>query len=316
MDKIAFLIPCYNEEMTIGQVVDDCHKYLPGAVVYVYDNNCTDRTAAIALEHGALVRKERRQGKGNVVRMMFRDIDAECYLMVDGDDTYDLSSASQMADLVLNEGADMVIGDRLSGAYYNENQRPFHNFGNNLVRRRVNRIFHGKIKDIMTGYRAFSYVYVKTFPALSQGFEIETEMTIHALDKNLNVRTLTIGYRDRPKGSFSKLNTFKDGWKVTRTISHFYRDYRPMAFFGWVAFILFALATGFVIPVLIEYLQSGLVSKFPTLIVCCFAYLASFLAFFAGLLLQTMRKKDLQRFELDLNHAQSEFEEKKRQTLK
>jgi glycosyltransferase involved in cell wall biosynthesis len=310
MDKIAVLIPCYNEEMTIGKVIDDAKKYLPEATIYVYDNNCTDKTAAIALAHGAIVRKERKQGKGNVVRSMFRDIDAQCYLMVDGDDTYDLASAPEMVRKVFEESADMVIGDRLSGAYYTENKRPFHNFGNTLVRRRVNHIFHGKIKDIMTGYRAFSYLFVKTFPVLSKGFEIETEMTIHALDKNLNVETMTITYRDRPKGSYSKLHTFRDGGKVLLTIGHFYRDYRPMGYFGWIALILFALATGFIIPIFIDYFQTGTVQKFPTLIVCCFVYLAAFLAFFAGLLLQTMRKKDLQRYELELNRTKQDYDEK------
>jgi glycosyltransferase involved in cell wall biosynthesis len=316
MDKIAFLIPCYNEETTIGKVVDDCHRFLPEAVVYVYDNNCTDRTGEIALTHGAILRHETKQGKGNVVRTMFREIDAECYLMVDGDDTYDLSTSQKMADLILQNGSDMVVGDRLSGAYYTQNKRPFHNFGNDLVRSRVNRIFHGNIKDIMTGYRAFSYAFVKTFPVLSQGFEIETEMTIQALDKNLHVETLTVGYQDRPAGSVSKLRTFRDGYRVLKTISHFFRDYRPMAYFGGICFILFALATGFIIPVFLDYFQTGQVAKIPTLVVCCFTYLAAFLAFFAGLLLQTLRKKDLQRFELDLQQAHYQLITLKNQTLK
>lgn len=311
MDKIAVLIPCYNEETTIAKVIDDARRYLPNATVYVYDNNCTDRTADIAKEHGAIVRLEKKQGKGNVVRSMFRDIDAECYLMVDGDDTYELSSAPKMVQKVLEEKADMVIGDRLSGAYYTENKRPFHNLGNNLVHHRVNRIFHGKIKDIMTGYRAFSYLFVKTFPVLSKGFEIETEMTIHALDKNMNVESMTIDYRDRPKGSFSKLRTFRDGGKVLLTISHFYRDYRPLGYFGWIALILFLLASGFIIPIFIDFFQKGNVEKFPTLIVCCFTYLAAFLSFFTGLILQTMRKKDLQRYELELNRTHEDYEEKR-----
>lgn len=311
MEKIAVLIPCYNEELTIGKVIDDAKRALPEAVIYVYDNNCTDQTAAVALAHGAIVRKERKQGKGNVVRSMFRDIDAECYLMVDGDDTYELSSAPEMVRKVFEERADMVIGDRLSGSYFQENKRPFHNLGNYLVRNQVNHIFHGKIKDIMTGYRAFSYLFVKTFPVLSKGFEIETEMTIHALDKNMNVETMTIEYRDRPKGSFSKLHTFRDGGKVLLTITHFYRDYRPLGYFGWIALLLFLLATGFIVPVFISYFQTQTVEKFPTLIVCCFTYLAAFLSLFTGLILQTMRKKDLQRYELELNHCQEDYEEKR-----
>jgi glycosyltransferase involved in cell wall biosynthesis len=311
MDKIAVLIPCYNEELTITKVVKDAKKYLPEATIYVYDNNSSDKTVELASKAGALVRHEPKQGKGNVVRTMFRDIDAECYLMVDGDDTYDLSSAPLLVKQVLDGSSDMVVGDRLSGAYYTENKRPFHNFGNDLVRHEVNHVFHGKIKDIMTGYRAFSYLFVKTFPVLSKGFEIETEMSIQALDKNFNITTLPIGYRDRPAGSFSKLNTFKDGFKVIKTIFHFHRDYRPFSYFGTYAFILFALATGFIIPVFIEFFQTSQVSKFPTLIVCCFAYLASFLFFFMGEMLQTMRKKNLQDFEFELIKAKDEFEKKK-----
>lgn len=303
MDKIAVLIPCYNEEQTIAKVVADAKANLPQAAVYVYDNNSTDATAMIAEKAGAIVIKESRQGKGYVVRSMFRDIDAEVYLMVDGDDTYDLSSAPEMVRLVQEEKADMVIGDRLSGAYFTENKRPFHNFGNALVRHAVNRIFRGQVTDIMTGYRAFSYPFVKTFPVLSKGFEIETEMTIHALDKNVALRSLTIVYRDRPAGSFSKLHTVRDGFKVLRTINRFHREYHPLGFYSVLSFLCLALATGFLVPILIEYFRSGTVPQFPTLIVCCFVYLAAMLFLFMGILLHSLRKKERQDFELALNAA-------------
>ena len=268
MDKIAVLIPCYNEEKTIAKVVSDVKKFLPQAVTYVYDNNSTDRTVELATEAGAIVRYEYAQGKGNVIRRMFREIDAECYLMIDGDDTYPLDCAQEMVDRVLQHQADMVVGDRLSSTYFTENKRPFHNFGNDLVRFCTNHLFGGKIKDIMTGYRAFSYQFVKTYPVLSRGFEIETEMTIHALQRNMQVENVVIDYRDRPEGSESKLNTYSDGFKVLGTIGRLFKNYRPFMFFGILAAILAVFGVGFMVPVLSEYFQTGLVPRFPTLIVC------------------------------------------------
>ena len=266
MDKIAVLIPCYNEEKTVAKVVRDFRNVLPEAVVYVYDNNSSDRTAQLAREAGAVVRHEYQQGKGNVIRRMFREVDAEVYLMTDGDDTYPAEFAREMADKVLHHQADMVVGDRLSSTYFTENKRPFHNFGNTLVRSTINRLFHTEIKDIMTGYRAFSYQFVKTFPVLSKGFEIETEMTIHAADKNMQVENVVIEYRDRPEGSKSKLNTYSDGAKVLMSIAKLYRNYKPMNFFGLLALALAVVSIVFFIPVLAEYLETGLVPKFPTLI--------------------------------------------------
>ena len=260
MDKIAVLIPCYNEEMTIYKVVSDFRRVLPEAVVYVYDNNSKDRTVEEALRAGAVVRREYKQGKGNVIRRMFREIDAQAYIMVDGDDTYPAEYGPQMVELVLEHQADMVVGDRLSSTYFTENKRPFHNFGNSLVRKMINVIFHTDIKDIMTGYRAFSYSFVKSFPVISKGFEIETEMSIHAVDKNMLVENVVIGYRDRPQGSESKLNTISDGTKVLRTIVRLFRDYKPMSFFGILAGMLAVLAIAFFIPVFVEYTKTGLVS--------------------------------------------------------
>lgn len=285
MDKIAVLVPCYNEGKTIEKVVTDFKRVLPEAVIYVYDNNSTDGTAEIAAKAGAVVRHEYYQGKGNVIRRMFQEVDAECYLMVDGDDTYPAESAREMADKVLERNVDMVVGDRLSSTYFEENKRPFHNFGNSIVRWGINTFFKNDIKDIMTGYRAFSYRFVKTFPVLSKGFEIETEMSIHAIDKNMFVENVVIDYRDRPEGSVSKLNTYSDGIKVIGTIVRLFQTYRPLAFFGTVAAILMVLAIGFFIPVWITYADTGMVPNFPTLIVCGFVALASIQSFFAGLIL-------------------------------
>ena len=303
MDKIAVLIPCYNEEKTVEKVVRDFHKALPDAVIYVYDNNSTDRTAELAQKAGAVVRHEYMQGKGNVIRRMFREIDAECYIMTDGDDTYPAENAPEMAELVLNKNVDMVIGDRLSSTYFEENKRPFHNFGNSLVRKSINVLFKSDIKDIMTGYRAFSYEFVKTFPVLSEGFEIETEMSIHAADNRLRVVNVVVTYRDRPEGSVSKLNTFSDGIKVLRTIGRLFRTYRPMEYFGLLSAVLMLLGILFVIPVLEDYAQTGMVARFPTLIVCGFVMLAAIISFFAGLLLMTLRMKDRQEFEMRLHAA-------------
>lgn len=301
MDKIAVLVPCYNEGKTIEKVVTDFKRVLPEAVIYVYDNNSTDGTAEIAAKAGAVVRHEYYQGKGNVIRRMFQEVDAECYLMVDGDDTYPAESAREMADKVLEGNVDMVVGDRLSSTYFEENKRPFHNFGNSIVRWGINTFFKNDIKDIMTGYRAFSYRFVKTFPVLSKGFEIETEMSIHAIDKNMFVENVVIDYRDRPEGSVSKLNTYSDGIKVIGTIVRLFQTYRPLAFFGTVAAILMVLAIGFFIPVWITYADTGMVPNFPTLIVCGFVALASIQSFFAGLILQTMYRKNRQDFEMQLH---------------
>ena len=300
MDKIAVLVPCYNEGKTIEKVVTDFKRVLP-AVIYVYDNNSTDGTAEIAAKAGAVVRHEYYQGKGNVIRRMFQEVDAECYLMVDGDDTYPAESAREMADKVLERNVDMVVGDRLSSTYFEENKRPFHNFGNSIVRWGINTFFKNDIKDIMTGYRAFSYRFVKTFPVLSKGFEIETEMSIHAIDKNMFVENVVIDYRDRPEGSVSKLNTYSDGIKVIGTIVRLFQTYRPLAFFGTVAAILMVLAIGFFIPVWITDADTGMVPNFPTLIVCGFVALASIQSFFAGLILQTMYRKNRQDFEMQLH---------------
>ncbi len=309
MDKIAVLIPCYNESKTIEKVVSDWKKALPEAVIYVYDNNSTDGTGRIAREAGAVVRHEYMQGKGNVIRRMFREIDAEVYLMVDGDDTYPAEYGRQMADLVLEKKVDMVVGDRLSSTYFTENKRRFHNMGNSLVRRSINRLFKSNIKDIMTGYRAFSYNFVKTFPVLSKGFEIETEMSIHAVDKNLFVENVIIEYRDRPQGSESKLNTYSDGLRVLKTIARLYRIYKPMGFYSVLAALLTALSTVFLVPVLVTFFKTGLVPNFPTLIVCGFVYLAAIISFFSGLLLTSVAQQGRQNFEMQLLHCEERHKE-------
>ena len=301
MDRIAVLIPCYNEECTIAKVIRDVKNTLPEAVVYVYNNNSTDRTVEIAKEAGAVVRQEYAQGKGNVIRRMFREIDAECYLMIDGDDTYPLDAAREMVDRVLTHNADMVVGDRLSSTYFTENKRPFHNFGNSLMRVGINSLFHSDIKDIMTGYRAFSYEYVKTFPVFSEGFEIETEMTIHAVNYNMHVENVVVEYRDRPEGSVSKLNTYSDGMRVIRKMFQLYKNYKPMRFFGMLCLLLVVIAVAFFVPVLLEYFETGLVERFPTLIVCGFMVLAGIQAFFAGMILEVMAAKDRKDFEYRLN---------------
>ena len=298
---IAVLIPCYNEAKTIAKVVRDYRAALPEADIYVYDNNSTDHTDDIAREAGAIVRYEYRQGKGNVIRSMFREIDADCYLMIDGDDTYPAENAREMVNLVLERKVDMVVGDRLSATYYTENKRPFHNMGNWLVKGLVNTIFKGSVSDIMTGYRAFSYQFVKSFPVLSKGFEIETEMTIHALDKNLSVQSVQVEYRDRPADSPSKLNTYSDGMKVLRTIVRLYKEYRPMSFFGLLAGLMTLVSVILFLPVLGEYLRTGLVPRFPTLIVCGVMGTMALLLWVCGLILDTVAKKHRQLFEINLN---------------
>lgn len=316
MDKIAVLIPCYNEEKTIAKVVKDAKAALPEAVVYVYDNNSKDRTVELAKEAGAVIRYEHMQGKGNVIRRMFREIDALCYIMVDGDDTYPMEYAGEMADKVLKDNADMVVGDRLSTTYFTENKRPFHNFGNSLVRRSINLLFKSEIKDIMTGYRAFSYQFVKTFPVMSKGFEIETEMTIHAVNNNMQLENVLVEYRDRPEGSESKLNTYSDGIKVLLTIGRLFREYKPFRFFGLLAGLLMLLALGFFIPVLVEYFRTGLVLKFPTLIVCGFVALAAIQSFFAGMILNNIVQRDRKNFEMDLNRVYGEYQMKNKEDRK
>ena len=301
MNTIAVLIPCYNESQTIAKVVLDYRAALPEADIYVYDNNSTDGTDEIARQAGAIVRYEHRQGKGNVIRSMFREIDADCYLMIDGDDTYSAENARDMVNQVLEGGVDMVIGDRLSSTYFTENKRPFHDTGNMLVRKLVNSFFGGHVTDIMTGYRAFSRTFVKSFPVMSQGFEIETEMTIHALDKNLYMTSIPVGYRDRPQGSLSKLNTFSDGFKVLKTIGMLVKDYKPLPFFGLVAGILLLIALVLFVPIMIEFNATGLVPRIPTLIGAGFLAIAALLIFAVGLVLDTQGKKSRQSFEIQMN---------------
>ena len=313
LDKIAVLIPCYNEAPTIEKVVTDAKAALPEAVIYVYDNNSTDGTAEIAAKAGAIVHHEYQQGKGNVIRRMFREIDAKCYLLIDGDDTYPLEHAREMTNLVLQRHADMVVGDRLSSTYFQENKRPFHNFGNSLVRGSINHLFRSDIKDIMTGYRAFSYSFVKTFPVLSQGFEIETEMTIHAVYNHMQLENVIVDYRDRPQGSVSKLNTFSDGFKVLKTILRLFKNYKPMAFFSMIAAVLLALAIGFFIPVFIRFLETHLVLQIPTLVVCGFATLAALQSFFAGLILSNMSEKNRRDFEYELNRTVQDYKRKEQE---
>lgn len=304
MDKIAVLIPCYNEALTVQKVVKDAKAYLPEATVYVYDDNSTDGTGRLAEEAGAIVIKEPRQGKGNVVRSMFAQIEADVYVMVDGDDTYGLETAPEMVRLI-HEGADMVVGDRLSGAYYQENKRAFHSFGNDLVRFEVNHLFHAKIKDIMTGYRAFSYEFVKTFAIHSRGFEIETEMSVFAAYHNLRLDTIPITYRDRPAGSYSKLHTFRDGAKVLFTIGNLYRKYRPFAYYGLWSLPFLGLGVGFLIPVFIDFAKTGEVQRFPTLICCCFSLLVALLCLFAGILFSTLQTQQQEEFERAYHQAAS-----------
>lgn len=306
MDKIAVLIPCYNEEKTIEKVISDVKKTLPEAVIYVYNNNSTDRTVELAEKAGAIVRHEYKQGKGNVIRRMFREIDAQCYLMIDGDDTYPLESAPDMVRGILEKNADMVVGDRLSSTYFTENKRPFHNFGNSLMRTCINSLFHTDIKDIMTGYRAFSYEFIKTFPVFSEGFEIETEMTIHAVNYHMQVENVIVEYRDRPEGSVSKLNTFRDGSKVICKMLSLYKNYMPMKCMSLLAFVLALVSFVMFIPVFTEYIATGLVPRFPTLIVSGFFAMAAIEAFFSGMVLNVMVAKDKRDFEYRLNRVSME----------
>uniref|UniRef100_N2AFE1 Glycosyltransferase 2-like domain-containing protein n=1 Tax=Eubacterium plexicaudatum ASF492 TaxID=1235802 RepID=N2AFE1_9FIRM len=307
MEYCAVLIPCYNEEATIRKVVRDWKKEIPEATIYVYDNNSTDNTAKIAKDEGAIVRREYKQGKGNVIRRMFREIDARCYIMIDGDDTYPAECGRQMIKEVLEKKMDMVVGDRLSSTYFEENKRPFHNFGNNLVKFFINHLFKSDIRDIMTGYRAFSYQFVKTFPVLSKGFEIETEMSIHAVDKNMHISNITIEYRDRPKGSESKLNTYSDGIRVLKTIFRLYKDYKPMNFFSLLTLFLGMIAVVLFVPIAATYVRTGLVPRFPTLITSGFIAMAALQSFFSGMILDTIVQKNRQEFEMELNLVEREY---------
>ena len=302
--RIAVLIPCYNESHTIAKVVKDYKKALPDADIYVYDNNSTDHTDEIAKKAGAIVRYEYRQGKGNVIRSMFRELNYDCYLMIDGDDTYPAENAREMCDLVLSGKADMVVGDRLSSTYFQENKRPFHNVGNKMVRLFINKIFKNNIKDIMTGYRAFSYDFVKGFPILSKGFEIETEMTIHAVDKNFKVLEIPVQYRDRPEGSVSKLNTFSDGFKVLRTIGRLFEEYRPAFFFNIIASIFFIFFLIAFCPIVIEYFKTGSVPRFPTLIVSTLLGVITIVMWITGVILEIIAKKHKQLYELYLTQIE------------
>lgn len=306
MDKIAVLIPCFNEEKTIEKVVTDAKKILPEAVVYVYDNNSTDATASLAQKAGAVVRKEYKQGKGYVIRRMFREIDALCYIMVDGDDTYPMEYAREMAELVLEKNMDMVVGDRLSSTYFKENKRPFHNLGNSFVRSSINRLFQCDIKDIMTGYRALSYEFVKSYPVLSKGFEIETEMTIHAVFNEMAIANVVVEYRDRPEGSESKLNTYSDGMKVLSLIAKLYKNYKPMPFFSVMALVMTFVAAVMFFWVFARFLNSGLVENMPTLVVSGFIELGALQAFFSGMILSDMVTKNRRDFELRLNEITHE----------
>ena len=306
MNKIAVLIPCYNEEKTVRKVVEDYRRELPEALIYVYNNNSSDKTYEIASEmaqtdNHIIVVNEYRQGKGNVIRSMFKDIEADCYLMIDGDDTYPPEFAGEMVRYVLDGQADMVIGDRLSSTYFTENKRPFHNFGNVLVRKLINKFFKSNIKDIMTGYRAFSKSFVKGFPVLSHGFEIETEMSIFAIDKNYLLKEIPVTYRDRPQGSESKLNTYSDGFKVIKTIFRLFKNYKPFAFFSLVALIFLILSLILVIPVLISYFETGLVARFPSLIVGGVFGLAALFSLFVGIILDVELLKHKQNYEFMMN---------------
>ena len=309
MDKIAVLIPCYNASKTVEKVVSDFRRVLPDATVYVYDNNSTDGTAELAAGAGAVVRHEYQQGKGNVMRRMFREIDAEAYILVDGDDTYPAEAAPEMVAAVTGRQADMVVGDRLSSTYYTQNKRPFHNFGNDLVRFCTNHLFGGKIKDIMTGYRAMSYRFVKTFPVLSRNFEIETEMTIHAIDKNMQVENVIIEYRDRPEGSESKLNTYADGFKVLKTIMRMFKNYKPLEFFSIIAAVLFVVGMAFFIPVLIHFLEVGTVNKLPTLIVSGFVIMTAIICWFSGIILSTLVNQHKQDFEFQTQMVTNRYKD-------
>jgi len=310
--RIAVLIPCYNEEQTIGKVIDDFAHELPDATIYVYDNNSTDNTQALAREHGAVVRLESRQGKGNVVRQMFREIDADYYVMVDGDDTYPAEQVHEMLMPVLRGEVDMVIGDRLSNfTYKKENKRPFHSFGNSLVRALIRIIYGVEVVDVLTGYRTFNRIYVKTCPVIARGFEVETELTIHTIDKNWRFAEIPIDYRDRPPGSESKLSTFSDGYKVLRTILTLFKDYKPLVLFTLVGTLLLFVGLGIGITVIIDFVQTGLVERFPTAILAVGIVVSGLLALSCGLILDTVVKGWRKHYELIVSHDYSAQERSK-----
>ncbi len=297
----AVLVPCYNEALTVGKVVDDFRRVLPGATVYVYDNNSSDDTAKIAREHGAVVRKESRQGKGNVVRQMMRDIDAEYYIMVDGDDTYPADAAPDLLAPLIADEADHVVGDRLSnGTYGEENTRAFHGFGNNLVRWLIKCLYGFEFNDVMTGYRAYNYVFAKSLPVLSPGFEIETELSIHAVDKRWRIAQVPIIYRDRPEGSVSKLNTFSDGAKVLGMIMSLAKDYRPLPFFNILALVALVIGLCLGIPVIAEFNATGLVPRLPTAVLAAVFCGLAVLLCVSGLILDTVVKGNRRNWELDV----------------
>lgn len=307
--KIAVLIPCYNEELTVEKTVSDFKRVLPNADIYVYNNNSKDRTKELALKAGAIVRDEYRQGKGAVVRSMFRDIDADVYIMVDGDDTYPAEEVDGLITPVLEGKADMVIGDRLSSTYYTENKRPFHNFGNSLVKGLINFLFKSDLNDIMTGYRSFSKKFVKCMPVMSDGFQIETEMTIFALTNNMQVVNVPITYRDRPEGSESKLNTFSDGFKVLLTLFNLFKDNRPFLFFGSISIVIFIIGLLIGIPVINEFIKTAFITKVPSAILAAALMLNAFLMFSVGIILDAIKNEKRYLFECHMNDVMSKYKE-------
>lgn len=307
--KIAVLIPCYNEELTVEKTVSDFKRVLPNADIYVYNNNSKDRTKELALKAGAIVRDEYRQGKGAVVRSMFRDIDADVYIMVDGDDTYPAEEVDGLITPVLEGKADMVIGDRLSSTYYTENKRPFHNFGNSLVKGLINFLFKSDLNDIMTGYRSFSKKFVKCMPVMSDGFQIETEMTIFALTNNMQVVNVPITYRDRPEGSESKLNTFSDGFKVLLTLFNLFKDNRPFLFFGSISIVIFIIGLLIGIPVINEFIKTAYITKVPSAILAAALMLNAFLMFSVGIILDAIKNQKRYLFECHMNDVMSKYKE-------
>ena len=302
MKKIAVLIPCYNEEVTIAKVIADFRRQLPDAAIYVYNNNSTDNTLQIAYENGAIVKNEYRQGKGNVVRSMFRDIEADIYVLVDGDDTYPAEKVHELIKPILMETADMVVGDRISnGTYKSQNKRLFHDFGNGIVKKTINKLFKSNLKDVMSGYRAFNKRFVKNVPILSKGFEVETEMTLHALDKGFIIKEIPIEYRNRPNRSISKLNTFTDGYKVLKTIIKMLKDYKPMKFFLSIAIIFFMLGLIIGVPVIYEYILTKYITKVPSAVLSTGLMIFSLITAQCGVILDTVVKDDKEKYELELN---------------
>lgn len=298
-EKIAVLLPAYNEEVTIVKVIEDYRRVLPHADIYVYDNNSKDKTNQLAREAGAIVRFEPRQGKGNVVRSMFREIDADYYIMADADDTYPAEEVEALLQPLRDGLADMTIGDRLSnGTYADENKRGFHGFGNNLVRLLVNKLYKGNYNDIMTGYRGFNRLFVKNFPVLSPGFEIETELSIHSLDKRFKLVEVPITYKDRPEGSESKLSTFSDGFKVLRMIFNLFKDYKPLIFFSILTFLFFVLGLIVGIPVISEFARTGMIDKVPSAVLATGFMILSALSFVAGFILDTVVRQNRMQYEL------------------